>query len=300
MKNTVDNIFSLVNYWQEKRLLLSAISPEYYHNKFVILALLGITPQTVSASNLAKKDMWNHQLKKYNMGDDILRNTSKTVLSDKDFATKAIVKYNRTYLYLSDDLKQDRDLAVIAAKFETDAYPHNDPILKFMDEKFQNDIEISALATMRNIDNLQYSKTLQNNRYFLIDMINLIYEKEIRYKVLRYMNPELLKDKRFVSKLGCFDGLCENFKGDSSFVAFSVENDISILKKTEIFDEKIVKAIFNSKDYEKDKVKAIVMLFRYIEKFNHDYEELEGKIKDKQLLHRLFWELAQVASDEFV
>jgi hypothetical protein len=300
MKSTVDNIFSLVNYWQEKRLLLSAINPDFYHNKYVILALLGITPQTVSSSNFAKKDMWNHQLKKYNMGDDILKNTSKTILSDIDFATKAIVKYNRTYLYLSDELKANRNLAVLTAKFETDAYSQNEPILKFMCEGFQNDIEISALATMRNIDNLQYSQNLQNNRYFLVDMINLIYEKEIRYKVLRYMNPELLKDKRFVSKLGCFDGLCENFKGDSSFVAFSVENDIGILKKTEIFDEKIVKAIFNSKDYQKDKAKAIVMLFRYIEKFNYDYEELESKISDKKLLHRLFWELAQVASDEFI
>ncbi|MDX9743379.1 MAG: hypothetical protein RBT59_06135 [Arcobacteraceae bacterium] len=279
---------------------MSAINPDFYHNKYVILALLGITPQTVSSSNFAKKDMWNHQLKKYNMGDDILKNTSKTILSDIDFATKAIVKYNRTYLYLSDELKANRNLAVLTAKFETDAYSQNEPILKFMCEGFQNDIEISALATMRNIDNLQYSQNLQNNRYFLVDMINLIYEKEIRYKVLRYMNPELLKDKRFVSKLGCFDGLCENFKGDSSFVAFSVENDIGILKKTEIFDEKIVKAIFNSKDYQKDKAKAIVMLFRYIEKFNYDYEELESKISDKKLLHRLFWELAQVASDEFI
>lgn len=300
MKNIVDNIFSLVNYWQEKRLLLSAINPDFYHNKHVILALLGITPQTVSSINLAKKDMWNHQLKKYNMGDDILKSTDKTLLADIDFAKKAIVKYNRTYLYLSDELKANRNIAVLAAKFETDSFPQNEPILKYMSENFQNDIEISALATMRNIDNLQYSKNLQNNRYFLVDMINLIYEKEIRYKVLRYMNPELLKDKRFVSKLGCFDGLCENFKGDSSFVAFSVENDISILKKTEIFDEKIVKAIFNSKDYAKDKSRAIVMLFRYVEKFNYDYEELEGKISDKKILHRLFWELAQVASDEFI
>jgi hypothetical protein len=300
MKTTIDNIFSLVNYWQEKRLLLSAIDPDYYHNKHIVLSLLGITPQVVSSTNLAKKDMWNHQLKRHNMGDDILQNTNKIILGDKDFATKAIVKYNRTYLYLSDELKKDRTLALIAAKFETDTFPHNEPILKFMSEEFQNDIEISALATMRNIENLQYSKNLQNNRYFLIDMINLIYEKEIRYKVLRYMNPELLKDKRFVSKLGCFDGLCENFKGDSSFVAYSVENDIGILKKTELFDEKIVKAIFNSKEYQKDKTRAIVMLFRYIEKFNHDYEELESKIEDKKLLHRLFWELAQVASDEFI
>ncbi len=300
MKNTVDNIFNLVNYWQEKRLLLSAIHPDFYHNKYVMLALLGVSPQVISSTNLAKKDMWNHQLKKYNMGDDILKNISKTILSDIDFVKKAIVKYNRTYLYLSEELQRNRDIAVVAAKFETDVYLQNEPILKFMCEEFQNDIEIAALATMRNIDNLQYSKSLQNNRYFLIDMINLIYEKEIRYKVLRYMNPELLKDKRFVSKLGCFDGLCENFRGDSSFVAYSVENDIGILKKTEIFDEKIVKAIFNSKDYAKDKTRAIVMLFRYIEKFNYDYEELETKIKDKKLLRRLFWELAQVASDEFI
>ncbi len=299
MKNTIDSIFSLVNYWQEKRLLLSAINPEYYFNKHVVLSLLGITPQVISVANSAKKDMWNHQLKKYNMGDDILKNTDKAILNDYNFATKAIVKYNRTYIYLSDELKKNRNIAVLAAKFETDAYPHNEPILKFMSQELQNDIEISALATMRNIENLKYSKNLQNNRYFLIDMINLIYEKEVRHKVLQYMNPELLKDKRFVSKLGCFDGLCENFKGDSTFVAYSVENDIGILKKTEIFDEKIIKAIFNSKDYQKDKSKALVMLFRYIEDHNHSYEDLESKINDKKLLHRLFWELAQVASDEF-
>lgn len=300
MKNTVDNIFKLVSYWQEKRLLLAAIDPSYYKNKHIILALLYLSPQIVSSENLAKKDMWNHQIKRHNMGDDILQNTDKTILGDYSFASQALVKYNRTYLYLSSELKKNRNLAVLAAKYETDIFPQNEPILKYMDEHFQNDIEISTLATMRNIDNLQYSKNLQNNRYFLIDMINLIYEDEIKYKVLRYMNPELLKDRRFVSKLGCFDGLCENFKGDSTFVAYSVENDIGILKKTEIFDEKIVKAIFNSKEYQKDKTRAIVMLFRYIEKFNYDYEELESKIKDKKLLHRLFWELAQVASDEFI
>ncbi len=300
MKNTIDSIFAKVSYWQEKRLLLSAIDLDYYHNKHIVLSLMGITAQVVSQVNYAKKDMWNHQLKRYNMGDDILKNTDKAILNDYDFASKAIVKYNRTYLYLSDELKRNRNLAVIAAKFETDKFPHNEPILKFMSEELQNDIEISALATMRNIENLRYSKNLQNNRYFLIDMINLIYEDEVRHKVLRYMNPELLKDKRFVSKLGCFDGLCENFKGDTTFVAYSVENDISILRKTQIFDEKIVKAIFNSKDYQKDKAKAIVMLFRYIEEHNASYEELESKINDKKLLHRLFWELAQVASDEFV
>ena len=91
-----------------------------------------------------------------------------------------------------------------------------------------------------------------------------------------------------------------NLGNAAEIVSIIVFFDISILKKTEIFDEKIVKAIFNSKDYQKDKAKAIVMLFRYIEKFNYDYEELESKITDKKLLHRLFWELAQVASDEFV
>jgi len=300
MKNTIDNIFGRVSYWQEKRLLLGAIDSSYYKNKHMILALLHIAPQVVSSQNLAKKDMWNHQIKRHNMGDDILQNVDKSILADYHFASNALVKYNRTYLYLSNELKANRNLAVIAAKYETDIFPQNQPILKYMPENFQNDIEISTLATMRNIDNLQYSKNLQNNKYFLIDMINLIYEDEIKYKVLRYMNPELLKDRKFVSKLGCFDGLCENFKGDSTFVAYSVENDIRILKKTEIFDEKIVQAIFNSKDYEKDKTRAVVMLFRYIEKFNHDYEELETKIQDKKLLHRLFWELAQVASDEFI
>ncbi|MBI3874214.1 MAG: hypothetical protein HY307_04355 [Arcobacter sp.] len=300
MKNTIDEIFSRVSYWQEKRLLLGAIEPSYFQNKHLVLALLNISPQAISPTNSAKKDMWNHQIKKYNMGDDILISTSKEILSDGNFASTAIVKYNRTYIYLSDELKANRRFAVLAAKYETDAFTQNEPILKYMSEKLQNDIEISALATMRNIENLRYSKTLQNNKYFLVDMINLLYENELKYKILRYMNQELLKDKRFMSKLGCFDGLCENFTGDVSFVAFSVEQDIKILRKTQIFDELIVKSVFNSKDYARDKHRALVILFRYIERFNHDYEELDTKIQDKKLLHRLFWELAQVACDDLI
>jgi hypothetical protein len=153
---------------------------------------------------------------------------------------------------------------------------------------------------MRNIENLRYSRQLQNNKYFLADMINLLFEDELKYKILKYMNPELLKDKRFISKLGCFDGLCENFRGDILFVAYSVESDIKILRKTELFDESIVAAVFNSKDYLRDKHRALVILFRYIERFNSDFEELEGKIKDKKLLGRLFWELAQVATDDLI
>ena len=300
MKQIISSIFGRVSYWQEKRLLLGAIDPDYYHNKKVILALLGIPSQLVDGADSAKKDMWNHQVKRYNMGDDILSQTSKSVLEDLEFASNAIVKYNRTYLYLPSHLQGVRRFALLAAKYETDSFPHNEPILKYMPENLRNDIEIAALATMRNIENLQYSNNLQNNRYFLIDLLNLLYENDVKYKVLKYMNPELLKDKRFISKLGCFDGLCENFKGDPSFVAFSVENDISILKKAEIFDELIVRSVFYSKDYKKNKHSALVMLFRYIEKFFHTHDEFDTHMQDKKLLGRLYWELSEIASSEFV
>lgn len=300
MKNIIEEIFNKVSYWQEKRLLLSAIDPSYFQNKKIMVSLLNISSQLVSPENSAKKDMWNHQIKKYNMGDDILISVSKELLGDEDFASSAIAKYNRTYIYLTQELKSNRDLAVMAAQNETTDNPNNEPILKYMSEKLQDDIEISALATMRNIENLRYSRQLQNNKYFLADMINLLYEDDLKYKILKYMNPELLKDKRFISKLGCFDGLCENFRGDMLFVAYSVENDIKILRKTEIFDERIVEAVFNSKDYARDKHRSLVILFRYIERFNSDFEELDGKIKDKKLLHRLFWELAQVAVDDLL
>ncbi|HIP12972.1 MAG TPA: hypothetical protein EYG97_04690 [Arcobacter sp.] len=300
MKEIINNIFNSINYYNDKKLLLSAIPFDAYSNKSLMIRLLGISSGMVDANNEAKKDMWNHQLHQYNMGDDILKNVSPELLDNLEFAQEAIVKYNRTYLYLSQRLKASRNLALVTVSKETDNFTQNEPILKYMPESFKNDREISIIATTRNIDNLQYAPILQNNKYFILDVINLIFEDEIRYKVLRYMNQEFLEDKRFMSKLGCFDGLCEKFRGDETFVSYSVVNNIDILDKIEIFSEKILTSAFKSKGYTEDHEHVLRKIFRYIEKFNDDMDELNRKIKNKSLLNTLFWDLAQLASDEFI
>ncbi|MCK5295195.1 MAG: hypothetical protein KAJ49_11110, partial [Arcobacteraceae bacterium] len=240
MKKAIDNIFGAVSYWQDKSLLLRAIGSNSYTNKNLMIRLLGLTAGSVSSENEAKRDMWNHQLNRYNMGDDILNNIAPRILDDMEFAQNAIVKYNRTYLYLSQRLQASRKLALVAVTKETDNYPHNEPILKYMSESLRLDHEIAAVATMRNIENLQYAPTLQNNKYFILDVINLIYEDHIKYKILKYMNQDFLHDKRFVSKLGCFDGLCDKFHGDEIFISYTIMNDIDILDKVEMFTEKIL------------------------------------------------------------
>ena len=299
MKKAIDNIFSAVSYWQDKNLLLRAIGSHSYSNKELMIRLLGITSGSVSSENEAKRDMWNHQLHKYNMGDDILKNIHPEILDDMDFAQNAIVKYNRTYLYLSKRLQASRKLALVAASKETDTYSQNEPILKYMSESLRLDHEIAAVATMRNIDNLQYAPTLQNNKYFILDVINLIYEDRLKYKILKYMNQDFLHDKRFVSRLGCFDGLCDKFRGDEIFVSYTVMNDIDILEKVEMFTEKILEATLKNKDYYDNHEYVLRKIFRYIEKFNDDLEELDTKIKNKKTINKLFWDLAQVASDSF-
>jgi len=300
VKDTIENIFNKVSYWQEKNTILCEIKPDLYYNKNAVLSMLHISPQLVSSHNQAKRDMWNHQIHNYNMGDDILKNTSKEILDDFNFAKSAIIKYNRTFIYLSSRLKASKELAKLAAQHENNTLNQNDPILKYMPQSHKEDSEIAIMATTRNIENLQYAPLLQTNKYFILDMIKLLFEDEIRHKVLKYMDPDLLNDKRFVSRLGCFDGLCERFKGDIDFVSYSVLHDIAILDKTELFDEKIVAAVFNSKDYENNSAYALTKLFEYIEHFNESYEELEHKISNKQLLHRIFWELAKLATSEFV
>lgn len=300
MKDRISNIFNRVSYWQEKKTILCEISPDLYNNKNSVLALLHVSPQLVSQEHQAKRDMWNHQIHHYNMGDDILKNTARDILDDMDFARNAIIKYNRTYIYLSSRLKASKELALLAAQNENTQSYFNDPILQHMPIIHQNDSEIAIIATTRNIDNLQYAPLLQSNKYFILDMINLLFEDEIRHKVLRYMNPDLLNDKRFVSRLGCFDGLCERFKGDIDFVSYSVLHDIKILEKTELFDEKIVAAVFSSKAYDENPMNALTKLFEYIEHFNNDFEELDHKIKNKKLIHRLFWELAQFSTKEYL
>ncbi len=300
MTKVIDNIFNAVSYWQDKRLLLGAIHSRYYADKNIILKLLDISSAHVSSVNEAKKDMWNYQIKKYNMGDDILKNVDPAVLNDIDFARKAIAKYNRTYIYLNNNLRASRELAILTAQYETHEYEQNDPILKYMPDIFKNDAEISIMSTTRNIENLKYAPKLQNNKYFILDIINLVYDDNIRYKVLKYINQDLLNDKRFVSKLGCFDGLCEKFRGDITFVSYTVMNDIDILKKVDIFDEKILKAAFENKDYHQNREYIMNRIFKYIEKFNDNFEELDKKIKNKKLLHKLFWELGQIATEDFI
>jgi hypothetical protein len=300
MRKIIDDMFDTISYWQNKKLLLSAIKPEYYQNKSLLLRLLHISSGAISSINEAKKDMWNYQIERHNMGDDIVKNIKESILDDKEFALLAISKYYRSYLFLSKRLKASRQLALLCVKYENSEHPTNKPILSYMPEIFRNDQEISAMATVRNIENLKFAPKLQNNKYFILDVINLIYEDSIRLKVLKYMNQEFLNDKRFVSKLGCFEGLCEKFRGDEIFVAYTVMDDIDILKKVEIFSEKIILYAFKNKEYKHNPQKVLIRIFKYIEKFNDNFEQLEEKIKNKKLLHRLFWELALVASDDFL
>ncbi len=300
MTQVIDNLFSKVSYWQDKKLLLQAISPDMYNDKNILIKLLGLSSGAVSQNNEAKKDMWNHQIRKYNMGDDILKNINPDILKDFTFAKMAIAKYNRTYLYLHKSLQASKELATLASQYEIDDYSQNEPILKYMPDSFRNDGEISIMATTRNLENLKYAKLLQSNKYFIIDIINFIYEDDKRYKVLEYINQDLLHDKRFVSKLGCFNGLCEQFRGDVVFVSYTIINDIEILSNVEIFDEQIVAAGFKNKMYNENPHYILSKIFKYIERFNDNFEELEEKIKDKKLLNRLFWELGQMATEDFL
>jgi len=133
-----------------------------------------------------------------------------------------------------------------------------------------------------------------------MDIMNIIDDSQMKQKVLRYMDPDLLNDKRFISKLGCFDNMCEKYRGDTEFVASAVRHDISILKKTEIFDESILKSALKNNDMYTSKETTLSAIFRYIEKFNHGYDELDSKIKDKRVLHTLFWSMGETISDEFI
>ena len=302
MTQIVDNIFDNVKYWQNKKLLLQAIPPEYFMNKNIIIRLLGVTTQSISASNEAKRGMWNHMIVHEGLGDDILQATHKTILDDIDFARQAVPKYNRTYIYLSRRLKASKDIARSAASAEKDisSLNYTDPILKHMPEIFQKDNEIAMMATTRNINNLQYAINLRRNKYFIIDMMNFMEDFDTKQKILRYIDQDLLNDKKFVSKLGCFDHMCEQYKGDTQFVAHAVEHDISILKKTQIFDESIIKGALNNDDIYTSRETVISAIFRYIERFNSGYDELDSKIKDKNILHILFWEMGELITDEFV
>lgn len=302
MTEIIDNIFNNVKYWQNKNLLLQAINPDYYHNKNIIIRLLGVTSQSISPANEAKKDMWNHMLVNENLGDDILKNVDSKILDDMEFVKAATLKYNRTYVYASHRIKASRELAVIAAMSEKEdnGLSFNNPILKYMPEIFKNDNEIAVMATTRNINNLQYAINLQKNKYFLMDMMNLITDHNVKQKILRLMDPDLLNDKKFISRLGCFDNMCEKFRGDVEFVASAVRHDLSILKKTELFDESILKNALKNDDIHTSKETVLSAIFGYIERFNHGYEELDSKIKDKRILHTLFWSMGETINEEFI
>ncbi|MDC0933292.1 hypothetical protein OAR97_05525 [Arcobacteraceae bacterium] len=302
MKNIIDGVFNNVKYWQNKNLLLNAIHPDYYNNKNVIIRLLGVTSQSISPANEAKRGMWNHMLVTENLGDDILKNVDKRILDDMEFASAATSKYNRTYVYASHRLKASRELAVMAAmsEKEDDGINFKNPILKYMPEVFKKDNEIAVMATTRNINNLQFATNLRKNKYFIMDMMNLIDDHNIKQKILRYIDPDLLTDKKFVSRLGCFDNMCEKFRGDTEFVAAAVRHDLSILKKTEIFDESILKGALKNNDIYTSQEEVVSAIFRYIEKFNHGFDELDSKIKDKTILNKLFWSMGEIISEEFI
>ena len=302
MTNIIDGIFNNVKYWQNKNLLLNAINPDYYTNRNIIIRLLGVTSQSISPVNEAKRGMWNHMLVNENLGDDILKNVDKKLLDDMEFVKVAISKYNRTYIYASHRLKASRELAVVAAmsEKEDDGINFKNPILKYMPEIFKLDNEISVMATTRNINNLQFATNLRRNKYFIMDMMNLIDDHNMKQKILRLIDQDLLNDKNFISRLGCFDNMSEDFQSDPSFVASAVRHDLSILKKIDIFDEKIIKSALKNNDIYTSKETVLSEVFRYIERFNSGYEELDSKIKDKRILTKLFWDMGETIAEEFI
>ena len=298
----IDKIFDSVKYWQDKKLLLQAIHPDHYSNKNLMIRLLGITSHAISMKNEAKKDMWNHHINN-GLGDEILQNINPALLGDIEFARGAIAKYNRTYIFLDPYLRSSRELALLAAQKEEnldDPLKYKAPILQHMPEVWQKDHEIALMATTRNIENLQYAFNLRKNKYFIIDLMNFTFDHDMKQKILKYIDRDMLNDKKFISKLGCFDNLCEQFHGDTDYVANAVRHDIKILKKTDIFDESILKAATESKKFDSDRELSLVAIFRYIEKFNDSYEELDEKIKNKKLIQKIFWDFGEILSDEFI
>ncbi len=302
MTEIIDKIFDSVKYWQEKRLLFQAIPTEYFSNKNIMIRLLGVTSHSISPKNEAKKDMWNHHIVN-GLGDDILNNISKPLLGDMDFAKNAIAKYNRTYVYIDKSLQASAELALLAAKREEDVddpSKYRAPILQHMPEAHQLDHEIALMATTRNVENLRYAKNLRRNKYFIIDLMNFTFDHEMKQKILKYIDRDLLSDKRFVSRLGCFDNLCEKFHNDLEYVTNAVQHDINILKKIKLFDEAIIKAALKNKDYHNSKELILRDIFIYIEKFNDNFEEFDEKIKDKKIIQKLFWKFGETLIDEFI
>jgi len=301
MKKIITNIFNNVKYWQDKNMLLKSINSEYYNNKEIILTLFNISVNLVSKQDNVKRELWNYMIFSEKLGDDILNNTNSNILDDIDFARKAIHKYNRTYIYLSNKLQNDYEIATITASNEiiSDG-KYNAPILMYMPEKFQNDLDIALSASSRNIHNIQYSQVLCTNKYFIIDIMNSLNSFDDKKKVLSYIDKSFLDDKIFVSKLGCFDNLCERFQGDILYVSNAVAYDINILNKTELFHESILKSVLSSEFYKTNKDEALVIIFKYIKRFNNNTKELNDKIEDKTILYTLLWDLGEVFIDEFI
>jgi len=157
-----------------------------------------------------------------------------------------------------------------------------------------------VMATTRNINNLQFATNLRRNKYFIMDMMNIIDDHNMKQKILRYIDSDLLNDKKFISRLGCFDNMCEKFRGDVEFVASAVRHDLSILKKTEIFDEAILKGALKNDNIYTEQEFVLSSIFRYIEKFNQGFDELDSKIKDKRILNKLFWSMGETIAEEFI
>lgn len=300
MKSIINGIFKNVSYWQDKNLLLKAIHPDYFRNKNVVLQLLGIGAGNVDPINEAKRGMWNYHVTDGFLGDDILKLTDKSVLSNREFIKSAILKYNRTYIYLPRELQASREFAMDSVLKEREYKENKDytPILSYMPEIFRLDHEIALVATTRNIENLKYADNLKKNKYFIIDIMNLLDNNKIKQKVLSYIDQDLLNDKRFISKLGCFDNLCENFHSDLTYISNAVKYDINILRKTELFNQAIIKSAMRNENSSREVI--LSEIFRYIEKFTDDYEELDSHIKNKAILGELFWEFGTLISEEFI
>lgn len=302
IKDIIGGIFNNVSYWGEKEQLLRAIPSNYFENKNILLKILGITKEVISDRDEAKRDMWNYHIINNLMGDDILQNVSVKILDDIDFVKEAIKKYNRTYLFLNNQLKSNFEIAKLAAMHEKNIILQKDnfPILYYMPQKFQSDYEISTIATTRNIENLQYTVNLKRNKYFIYDMMNLLDDSVLKDKILQSVDKSLLVDKKFVASLGCYDNLCEQFRDDLDYVAYAAKYDISILRKTELFSEKIIKYALKNRQPSYARGYILAEVFRYIERFHHNYREFFNQVKDKELLDNFFWEMGEIMNEEFM
>ena len=298
MKKTIQKIFDNVHYWQEKDKLLKAIPEYYYSNEELIINLLYIKPGFLGKDYDAKRDMWNHMLTSKKMGDDILNNTSSEVLSSLEFAKQAVVKYNRTYIYLSEKLQNN--IFIVKSTIQNEPTPGIEeyiaPILMYMPEVYQNDIDLSLSACSKNFHNIKYAPKLQRNKYFIIDIMNSTKSNKDKKTILSYINQELLEDRAFVGKLGCFDNVCDKFKGDLIYVSNAVLADINILKKTDLFDESILEAVLYSDYYHENIDESIEIVFNYIKRFNNNVQELNDKIEDKTILDKLLWDMGEILS----